>query len=81
MRFKMLRGYLSEVAICLLTDQTNDLSNRQRVTEDGRIVVRFQQHFQGIPVFGGELDGFGAGNNILVNGSLLPRVAEHPAWC
>ncbi|MEK6750941.1 MAG: M4 family metallopeptidase, partial [Chloroflexota bacterium] len=72
------RGYLSECGYLFgLTDQTNDLVvNRQRVTEDGRTVVRFQQHFQGIPVFGGELlMQLGAGNNvILVNGSLLPRV-------
>ncbi|MBI5825711.1 MAG: M4 family metallopeptidase [Chloroflexi bacterium] len=72
------RGYLSECGSLFgLTDQANDLvMNRERVTEDGRTVVRFQQYFQGVPVFGGELlMQLGAGNNvILVNGSVLPRV-------
>lgn len=72
------RGYLSECGSLFgLTDQANDLVvSRQRVTEDGRNVIRFQQNYQGIPVLGGELlMQLNASNNIiLVNGNVLPRI-------
>ncbi len=72
------RGYLSECGSLFgLSNQANDLVvNRQRMTEDGRNVVRFQQNYQGIPVIGGELlmQLTSANDVILVNGNVLPRV-------
>lgn len=76
------RGYLSECGSFFgLKDQASELTlQKQRSTEDGRTVVRFQQYYQGIPVVGGELlMQLTADNNvILVNGNLMPAAKLDP---
>ena len=72
------RGYLSECGSLFgLKDPAAELDvRRQYQTGDGRSVVRFQQNYQGIPVFGGELIvQLNSGNEIiLVNGNILPEI-------
>lgn len=73
---EVARGYLTECGSYFgVKDQATDLSVKsQRPTDDGRTVIRFQQNYMGVPVFGGELlMQLTAGNDVLmVNGNLLP---------
>ncbi|MEI7849871.1 MAG: M4 family metallopeptidase, partial [Chloroflexota bacterium] len=73
---KAARGYLSECGSFFgVSDQAKDLSVlSQKKIPDGRSVVRFQQTYQGVPVFGGQLLVQLTSNNavILVNGDILP---------
>jgi Zn-dependent metalloprotease len=72
------RGYLSTCGSLFgLSNQADELIvKRQNKVEDGRSVFRFQQTYQGIPVFGGELVvQLNAANDILmVNGGMLPDI-------
>ena len=76
------RNYLSVCGPLFgLSDQEEELLLlKVSHTEDGRSVVRFQQIFQGIPVFGAEIIiQLDADNNIiLVNGDLLPNIDLNP---
>ena len=51
------RGYLSKCGSLFgISDQSAELVvKRQKKTQNGRSVIRFQQTYQGVPVIGGEL--------------------------
>jgi len=72
------RGYLSKCGSFFgVNDQAAELKvKREHQTNGGRSVVRFQQAYQDIPVFGGELVMQLTQTNdiIFVNGEILPDI-------
>jgi len=72
------RGYLTRCGSLFgLSNQATEMAvKRQSKIDDGRSVIRFQQNYKGIPVFGGELLIQLDPNNdvILVNGDMLPDI-------
>jgi Zn-dependent metalloprotease len=72
------RGFLSKYGQLFgLTDPANELNlMRERSLKDGRAFVRFQQHYQGIPILAGELIvQTNVNRNIIsANGEILPEL-------
>jgi len=75
---KAARNYLSTCGSLFgLTDQASELQlKRQKETQDGRSVMRFNQTYKGVPIFGAELVvQLNASNDvIMVNGKILPDI-------
>ena len=72
------RNYLSVCGPLFgLIDQSAELqTKRQSISDDGRHIFHFQQIYQGIPVFTGELNIQLTANNdiIMVNGEIQPDI-------
>ena len=77
-RIDAARGFLASYGPLFgLTDQAKELTvQRGTILDNGRGVTHFQQVYQGIPVFGGELIvQVDRANNILsANGEILPDI-------